>query len=136
EARGYTPDEHARGWNLLHAASGYATTPADIGTPVDAKVNEAIATLDAWDEDGFRIVRAALTYRHPDQAKRVLEGIGPSIGPAAVVGVKTLLDRLDALEEGKDSGDKAALKTLAARRLSSEERGRLRELVDIAEKGT
>jgi hypothetical protein len=53
-----------------------------------------------------------------------------------VVGVKTLLDRLDALDKEKDPGDKAALKILSARGLSADERARLRGLVQIAEKGT
>lgn len=134
-ARGYTQDEHDRGWELLHAASGYGHQP-DFGSAVDPAVHNAIATLDAWDEDGFRIVRAALGRLHPEQAKTVLDGLGPSTGPAAVVGVKLLLDRLDALAKSKAAGDHAALKTLVARGIGDEERKRLRGVVAVAEKGT
>ena len=132
-ARGYSADEHALGWKLLHDVSGYSPGGAELGVVVDPEVTRAIATLDAWDEDGFRIVRAAVT-RFPDQAKTLLEGIGPSTGAASVLGVRTLLDRIDALEKTKDGH--AAMKVIAARGISPEERKRLRGLVAIAEKGT
>lgn len=134
-ACGYTQDEHDRGWKLLHGASGYGHEP-DFASAVDPQVHSAIATLDAWDEDGFRIVRAALGRLHPEQAKTVLDGIGPSTGPAAVVGVKLLLDRLDGLAKSKAPADHAAVKTLAARGIGDDQRKRLRGLVEIAEKGT
>jgi hypothetical protein len=136
-ARGYTPKEHDRGWQLLHAASGYdGASSADFGTEVDPVVQGAIAALDAWDEDGFRIVRAALTHRHPEQAKAVLAGLGASAGGGAVVAAAQLLDRLDALAKSKAAGDAAAVKTLAARGVTADERKRLRGLVQIAQKGT
>jgi hypothetical protein len=67
-------------------------------TSVDRGVRDAIAEIDAWDEDGFRIVRAALGRLHPEQAKTVLAGLSLSTGAAAVLGVETLFDRLDASE--------------------------------------
>lgn len=133
--RGYTQREHDQGWSLLHAACGYSPQ-ADFGIQTDPKVLAAVNELDAWDEDGFRIVGAALTHHHPAQAATVLAGIGPSTGVASVLGVKTLLDRLDALGRSKDKSDEAAMKTLAQRGITESERKRLRALVDIAEKGT
>lgn len=136
-SRGYTADEHARGWSLLHAVSGFGSEQErSLGTASDPEVTKAIAELDAWDEDGFRIVRAALGRLHPEQANKVLEGLGPSNGPAAVVGVEALLDRIDALEKSKGGDDHAAIKTLAQRGITPAERKRLRELVAIAKKGT
>lgn len=134
-ARGYTPEEHAHGWTLLHTASGYVHDDPELGVITDHGVSQAIATLDAWDEDGIRTVRAAL-IRHPKQAAIVLAGIAPTHGAAAVVGVKTLLDRLDALEKSKAAADHAALKTIADRGVTSDERKRLRALIATAEKGT
>ena len=96
--------------------------------------------LDSWDEDGFRRVRAPLERLHPEQAAFVFAGeLAASTGPAAVLGVKTLLDRLDELEKGKSrkatrAADHAALKTLAGRGITKEERVRLRALVDAAQK--
>lgn len=134
-ARGYTQGEHDRGWTLLHAASGYGHEPA-IGSDVDPAVRDAIAELDGWDEDLFRIVRASLGRLHPAQAKIVLDGLAPSVGPAAIVGVKLLLDRIDELAKSGQPGDRAAVHTLAKRGIDEGERKRLRALVEVAEKGT
>ena len=135
-AHGFTADEQKLGWTLLHAVSGF--TEDVKAETVDVKVRDAINTLDAWDEDGFRIVRAALTRLHPTQLSFVLAGIGPTVGAGAVVGVKTLLGRLDALEKGPErkatrKEDHAALETLAARGINAKERARLSELVHISQ---
>jgi len=135
-AYGYTAEDHKEGWSLIHAVSGFSEdAPLQA---VDVKVRDAIVALDKWDEDGFRLVRASLTRRHPEQAKFVLDGIGPSTGPAAVVGVKGLLERLDALEKGPArkntrKADLAALATLAKRGIDAGERARLAMLVVVAE---
>jgi histidyl-tRNA synthetase len=97
--------------------------------------------VDAWDEDGFRIVRAGLTRLHPAQASFVLNSLGPSVGIGAVVGVKTLLDRLDALEKSPErkatrKEDHAALATLSARGITARERARLADLVQTAQSTT
>jgi hypothetical protein len=138
EARGYSPDEHRRGWALLQAASGYEPDVEAGGsdTRVDPAVRDAIAQVDAWDEDGFRIVRAALGRLHPEQAKTVLAGLAPSTGVAAILGVETLLDRLDTLAKSKNAPDRAAIATLNARGLDDAERKRLRALVKVAKEGT
>jgi hypothetical protein len=138
-ARGFTADEQKLGWTLLHAVSGF-TDEAKAET-VDVRVRDAINTLDAWDEDGFRIVRAAFTRLHPAQKEFVLAGIGPSVGAGAVTGVKALLGRLDALEKGPErkatrKEDQAALATLAARGIDAKERARLADLVHAAESAT
>ncbi|APR76728.1 Hypothetical protein A7982_02075 [Minicystis rosea] len=135
-AYGYDADDHREGWTLLHAVSGF--TEARPLETIDFDVRDAIVTLDKWDEDGFRIVAAALTRRHADQAAFVLEGIGPATGPAAVLGVKTLLARLVALESAPErkatrKADHAALATLAKRGLDAKERARLAGLVARAE---
>ena len=138
EARGYSPDEHRRGWALLQAASGY-DADAEAGssaTRVDPAVRDAIAEIDAWDEDGFRIVRAALGRLHPEQAKTVLAGLSPSTGAAAILGVETLLDRLETLAKSKNAADRAAVATLDVRGLDDAERKRLRALVKVAKEGT
>lgn len=138
EGRGYSPDEHRRGWALLQASSGY-DADAEAGgsaTRVDPAVRDAIVEIDAWEEDGFRIVRAALGRLHPEQAKTVLAGLSPSTGAAAILGVETLLDRLDTLATSKNADDRAAIATLAVRALDEAERKRLRALVKVAKEGT
>jgi hypothetical protein len=99
-------------------------------------VRQAVTEIDGCDEDVFRIVRASMRRLHPEQAARVLDGIGPSEGPPAVIGMLTLLDRIDALEKSKSKADHAAVATLATRGLDKKERERLRALVVIAMKGT
>ncbi len=138
-AHGFTADEQKLGWTLLHAVSGF-TDEAKVET-TDVRVRDAINTLDAWDEDGFRIVRAGLTRLHPAQKEFVLANLGPSVGTGAVVGVKTLLARLDALEKGPErkgtrKEDHAALETLAARGIDAKERARLADLVHTAQSAT
>src|SRR5207253_3766573 len=105
----------------------------DDAETIDVAVRDAIRDLDAWDEDGFRVVRATLERRHPNLVATVLDGIGPSTGPESIVGVATLLDRLDALAKGKDKDGHAALALLAKRGLDGDERKRLRALVETAQ---
>jgi hypothetical protein len=133
---GYTSADHAEGWALLSRTAGYG--PGQVLPTLDPEVREAIVALDDHDEALFAIVAASLRRRHPAQASFVLDGIGPSTGSAAVLGVKTLLDRLEALDcaparEATRAGDKAALATLAARGIDRAERERLLALVNKAE---
>ena len=135
---GYTPDDNRQKWERLLKASGYRhdqPAPAVTGSPAF----DAMVTLDAWDEDGFRRIRSALTRLHPEQAAFVFESqLAASTGPSAVLGVATLLNRLDDLDNGRDrkatrKNDHAALGTLAKRGIDKTERARLRELVDTAQ---
>ncbi|HEU4409997.1 MAG TPA: hypothetical protein VFS43_32380 [Polyangiaceae bacterium] len=135
-ARGYTPNDHQEGWALLHKVSGFLTE--DPPEEADVTVRDAIAELDRWDEDGFRLVRAALSRLHPEAGAFVLRGLGPATGAAAVLSVKNLLDRLDALESSPErkatrKEDRAALATLEKRGITPAVRKRLRELVGIAQ---
>ena len=135
-ARGYTPTDHQEAWALLQAVSG--SVDGHISEEPDLVVRDAINALDTWDEDGFRLIRAALTRRHPTQAAFVLNGLSAQQGAGAVLGVSRLLDRLDALERGPDrkatrKADHAALASLATRGIDDQERARLRGLVKAAQ---
>jgi len=130
EAAGYSERDHREGWTLLHAASGFHAEA--VVTQEDTSVRDAIREIDSWDESGFRIVRATLTRRYPDQAASVLRGLSASTGAAAVVGVATLLDRLDELEGSKDKTDRAALALLGERGIDAAKRKHLRGLVTRA----
>jgi hypothetical protein len=130
-SRGYSEADHAEGWKLLTAASGFRAGSLD--PMVDVEVRDAVREIDGWDEDGFRIVRASLQRRHPEQAAFLLDGIAAATGPAALVGVTTLLDRLDTLGKSKNKADHAALATLKARGIGEDERKRLRGLLKKAQ---
>lgn len=135
---GYTAEQHAKGWTLLMAVSGApnsAKAPAKTATPAD----QAIGALDAWDESGFARIDAALESSFPEQHALVFAGgLSASTGVAAVVGVQSLLQRLDRLEQGTDRSseqhakDLEALALLAQRGIDADERKRLDGLVKQA----
>jgi hypothetical protein len=136
-ARGYTAEEHARGWQLLHACSGFVEGEDEGNTAVA----ETIAAIDAWDEPTYAIAEAALRHRHPAQHAFVFGDLSASRGIAAVVGAHTFLTRLDALESSPEraatrAADHAALATLSARGINAAERARVWALVRAAESFT
>src|SRR5947208_2460581 len=113
--RGYTAAEHRTGWDLLHAVAGFREGVVEVAPENEA--TRAMTELDAWDEPNFRVAKAALKHRHPEQHKFVFENLEPATGPAAVISVTTFLDRVDALEKGADrkatrKADLASLETL------------------------
>jgi len=135
-ARGYTDVDHQEGWELLLQVTGFRRPPAAAAAESTA-ARDAAVELDAWDEPNFRLIRAALDRRHPEQSLFVFEGLTASTGAGAVLGVATLLDRLDALEKSPErkatrKADHAALDTLTKRGISAAERTRLRALVTTA----
>lgn len=140
EQRGYGHDDHQEGWRFLLAVTGYKRPEAaGVFVPaINTAARDAITELDAWDEPNFRIIRAALERRHPEQAAFVFaDSLSAAQGAAAVLSVATLLDRLDALERSDDrkktrKADHAALDTLSKRGVTAAERKRLRALVDVA----
>jgi hypothetical protein len=127
---GYSDVEQAEGWKLLLAATGYAqpkTSP-----DADATARQAITELDNWDESGFRRIHAALERHHPEQDAFVFAGLEPSHGPAAVLGVLKLLDRLDQLTQGNEA-ERAAIATITKRGITPVIRKHLRTLVAVAQ---
>lgn len=134
---GFGAEDHREGLELLRECIG----PDDIVWPesFEADVQDAIVEIDEWDEKGFRLIEATLSHRFPDQARFVLTGLAPSTGPAAVLGVRHLLDRLDALDGSIErtrsrKEDRAALDALAKRGITAAERKHLRALVEAAGK--
>ena len=104
---------------------------------VRGSVRKAIEELDAWDEPAFRIVRATLERRFPEQAEFAMKGLKPATGAAAVLAVERLPDRLDALESSPErkasrKEDEAALAILRQRGIDDAKRKRMRELVATA----
>src|SRR5512132_2362084 len=135
---GYTPEQHGEGWKLLLAASGAPSTTA-ASAPATTPAHQAMTTLDAWDESGFARIDAALEGSFPEQHALVFAGgLAASTGAAVVLGVQTLLERLDILETGKDrpkasrKKDEAALARLAERGITKAERERLAGLAKQA----
>jgi hypothetical protein len=128
-ARGYSDESHREGWAALHAASGYHPENAITGAAEPDAVIEARRALDAWDDVNFPIAEASLKHRHPAAHARVFgDGLAAGHGAESVVRVETFLNRLDELAKAEP----AALRTLAARGITPEERARTRGLLQAA----
>ncbi len=131
-AAGYTEADHEEGWKLLLGVAGFAPGAQPVSMH-DASARSAIAELDAWDESGFRRIRAALDRFHPEASRELFEGVTASTGAGAVVAITTVLDRLDAFESGSEA-HKAAVATLDKRGIGKNVRQQLRDLIAIAKK--
>lgn len=142
-ARGYSDQEHALGWALLHKHAHFQPSAAAGGdsTPTaDDKVSSAIAELDNWDEPNFETILAILERFFPEVAAFLFKDLKPAQGAAAVLSVGTLLARIKSLTSGDErketrKQDKAALDLLAKRGYTKETWDHLAALVDIATKG-
>jgi hypothetical protein len=134
QAKGFSQAEHDYAWTRLQLLGKLPGAPAGL----DAAVRSAIVELDGWDGPHFEAIENTLLRSFPEQAQFVFEGLTAAEGPEAVLGVETLLTRLDALESGAGRGaatrdaDRAALDVLAARGYPKAERERLRALVGVA----
>ena len=125
---GYGPADHAEGLRLLAAACEYVEggiDPAD-----DEPAREAGVAIESWSRRHVPRLRAALERLHPDEVA-VFSGF--ELG-AALIGLTSLLQRLDALERGEASERCLALESLARRGLDRRERARLRRLLELAKR--
>jgi hypothetical protein len=137
---GMTNDAITEGRTLLLAC---LAKPQDLGPEMDTESaraqRAATAELDEWDEPNFARIAASLRRHFPGAGEYVFRDLSASTGPAAVAGVATLLQRIDALESGSDTDraatkkeDKTAVELLATRRFDKAERARLAKLVESA----
>jgi hypothetical protein len=124
---------------LLEALAVPTVAPPEADTQEAKAQRAAVAELDNWDEPHFRKFKATLERHHPDVAEYVFTNLTASRGPQAVMGVATLLARIDALDSGSDpsrkataTADKKAVELLATRGLTDHERKRLADLVQVA----
>jgi hypothetical protein len=131
--RGFTEEEMARGWTLVHKVCNYTTGPA--APSIDAAVRDAQAELDAWDEPNLAIIAAIMADIHPDLHDAMMENLEPAKGPRSVLVTETVLDRWDRLEQSGDVKKRDVMATMAASGYTPEERRRLREVVKVAKSG-
>jgi len=124
--RNYTLADHEEGWRLYDDVTSRNRVPAILrqAQPLAA---QAVAALDAWDEEGFRITRAALQRNHRPQLTYLMNGLTASTGINAVLGVRTYLTRVDDLEHSPDrvdtrEADHLAVAHLARRGITPEKR--------------
>jgi len=139
--QGGMTDEHIlEGGQLLLACLGQLPSPAaQKDTEEASQQRAATAELDQWDEPNFTRFGATLRRHFPSAGAYVFHNLMSSTGAEAVVGVATLLTRIDALDKGSDPArgdtkkdDKKAVELLATRGLDKKERARLADLVEVA----
>jgi hypothetical protein len=133
--RGFGPDTQQQGLKLLHRACAYEEPVEEPRT--DAEVREAGDKINEEGEDLFRVVRASLGHRHPQQAAFLLQGIVQAKGAQAVLNVSLFLERIEELRNGPArqatrAADHAALAILARRGIGPVELAGLAKLVRIA----
>jgi hypothetical protein len=138
-ARGYAAEDQAEAWELLRRATQLDATlePAAKKIASDPEVSGAIDLLDAWDNEHFPIIEAALARRFPKQRAKLFENLQVQDGALSVVAVRTLLERLKLLAKGKltddAQGDKDANALLVRRMYGEELRAKLARAVDLAQ---
>ena len=138
-----TDDDVAEGRDLLITCVTVPRAIAASDSTESQSQRAALAEIDEWDEPHFTQFRATLHRAYPSAEEYVFSGgLKASQGASSVAGVATFLGRVDALESGSDDArsgtakdDKAAVKLLAQRGLTKEERKRLAKLVETALSG-
>ena len=130
---GFTPAVYEEGWMLLRRA--YGETAVQPPPPPNDAVLALVERAATEGASVFGRVHAVLHRFDPAQEAIVFAGnLSASSGFEAVVALQTLLDRLDALEQGgpehKDTHkqDLAAIQAIASRGVTRELRKELRHL--------
>lgn len=125
EKHGFDAAERRRGIVLLDRILTFVPEDEE-----DTVVAGAADELDHSDERILEQVRLSLT-RFPAVRDRLLHGIVAGTGPDAVKAVQVLLERIDELERSGD--DREAVEVLAVRGLPTQDRKRLRGLIETAQ---
>jgi len=130
-ARGYSAATAREAWTYIDKLAGFdaALLPDDAEVSADEKtVAKAMADIDAWDEPNFGLIDTALRRRFPGQHEFVFAGnLKARVGALSVASTRTMLQRLDRLEDGAErkstrKDDHAALELLAERGVDKAER--------------
>jgi hypothetical protein len=141
---GMTDAHIVEGRALLLACLAEPAPPASARDTEQERAQQAAVTeLDAWDEPNYARYGAALKRNFPAAYGYVFKDLKASTGPRAVQGVATFLQRVTALKDGSDPQragserkDREAVLLLESRGLTTEERVRLKALVDVATRPT
>ena len=147
ETRGYSPAEHAQGWKLLRAVDPTAAANDAPSDAFDPAVRDAVARLDAWDNQNLPILDLALRRREPAVHGFLFAGdLAPADGVESVRVVATFMDRVDALAAvagGAADDDvtftpaqaEGALAIMASRGVDERERAAVQRWLDLAQRG-
>jgi hypothetical protein len=126
-AGGYGPSDHEEGMLLLLSACPYRGHGLDPSQ--DNPARDATNQLRTWARTHFSRLSAAIDRLHPE-ASWIFEGLDTTEPSNAVLGVATLLERLQTLRH------EAVDATLGKRGLHAQQRQELTELVATAKRAT
>ncbi len=97
QTRGFDRAAIQEGWQLLIRSAG---STAGLGTKTGYLTDtRLIDRLDEWENEWFPIIEAVLKRRHPTHHAEVFAGLSQTEGPAVVVSVGQLVERVVALPE-------------------------------------
>lgn len=125
---GFRREDLTEGRTLFHQTALFLGPAAIVQ---NAKAAEARASIDRWDEPNLRRYRAAVARFHPLAEPRLFKGIKAGTGAQSILTVALFLDRVEAMEEGRD---RAVITTLEKRGLTKSVRADLRKLLALATK--
>lgn len=125
--RGFSEADRMEGWELFDRATGRHVSMRPI--PSSGVTKELLARIDAWENIWFDVASAALTRQFPEMRARLFLNISKSSGPAVIVSVKTLLDRIDELATDDNERARGALALLEQRGLNEAIRGEARAML-------
>jgi hypothetical protein len=126
---GFNEAELDEGWALLKAFGKVKvdSNPSSGGGEGKTTIDQ----LDAWENRWFPITAATLERRFPAIHARVFNNLSQTEGPAVMVSVRTLLERLDAMAAGSYGADGSRAKTqLEARGLTASVMNEARALLE------
>lgn len=129
KAHGFTEEDFNEGFARLRAI---AEVRLDNEPPtVDARL---VREIDEWENRWYPIVDATLLHNYPDVHARVFRNLRQTEGAEVILGVATLLDRLEEVaapvEQGGMADGSAAMALLARRGLTPEVIGAARALLE------
>lgn len=125
--RGFSEEDRAEGWELFDKATRRHVGMQPLVS--NGLTQELITRIDAWENVWFDVASAALGRKFPKVHDALFLNIGKSSGADVIVGVKTLLDRLDALEAEGGEQAKGALALLDKRGLTLAVREQARKVL-------
>jgi hypothetical protein len=130
--RGFNNATRREGWDLFYRAGG---RHVDMQTPPHEGLNFAdlLGALDAYENEWYDVIDACVGRAFAELHQALMMNLHKSSGPEVVFTVKTILDRVDALE--KEDAMKAVLALLASRGFTPEVRARGRELIKQVSEG-
>ncbi len=127
--RGFTGQERQLGFEKVDQAAGrhWAIEDAPIGTTGPEK--SLVAAIDSFENIWFDVVDATLGYEYPKVHAKVLKNLKKTSGAMVVLNVKTLLERVEALQGSDDADEQAAFALLEQRGLDLPKRSYAKGLI-------